>query len=276
MAEELLKIEGLTVTFGGLAAVDGVSLSAREGERCAIVGESGSGKSVLARSVIGLAGAGSISTGRIDFMGRSLLGLSEAALAKIRGSAVSLMVQDAQSALNPVYRVGAQIMETAALKSPRLNSGSSSRPLFLRSPGERRRLRDIAMELLCEVGLHDPERCFRSYPHQLSGGMRQRVMLAMAVVGSPKLLIADEPTTAMDAVIQKQILGRLAESAKKRGSALILISHDLHLVGELADTLVVMYAGRVMESGPAGLIMSRPANPYTRDLLAAAPRIGAP
>jgi oligopeptide/dipeptide ABC transporter ATP-binding protein len=274
---DLLAISNLRVCFGSLAAVDGVSLSVGRGSIAAIVGESGSGKSVLARSVLGLAGRGSKTTGRIDFLGRDMTKLSEAELASLRGTEVSLMVQDAQSALNPVYRVGTQILETLALKHPDFRGGAGAwLPLFLRRGAARARMRGAAMDLLAEVGLDDPDGSYRAFPHQLSGGMRQRVMLAMAILGSPKLLIADEPTTALDVVIQKRILERLVESAKKRGSSVILISHDLHLVGELADSLIVLYAGRVMESGPAKEVLANPANPYTRDLLAVTPRVDTP
>lgn len=277
MNGDLLAISNLKVSFGDLVAVDSVSVNVEKGGIVAIVGESGSGKSVLARSVIGLAGDKAQTSGRIDFLGRSLVGLAESVFASIRGAEVSLMVQDAQSALNPVYRIGTQIIETLALKHPDFKARRGfCRPLILRGRAEKLKLRQIALELLDEVGLGDPEWCFRAFPHQLSGGMRQRVMLAMAMLGLPKLLIADEPTTALDVVIQKQILGGLVASARKRSSAVILISHDLHLVGELADTLVVMYAGRVMESGPAARILAKPANPYTRDLLAVTPRAGTP
>jgi oligopeptide/dipeptide ABC transporter ATP-binding protein len=273
MPEKLLTISDFKVRFGGVWAVDGVSLSVSRGEILAIVGESGSGKSVLARSVLGLAGVGAKISGRIAFLGQELTALKEAELSNLRGSELSLMVQDAQSALNPVYKVGAQLLETVALKHP-LFKDSSKLPLIFRRRAERARMRQAALELLFEAGLSDPEGCYQSYPHQLSGGMRQRVMLAMAVLGSPKLLIADEPTTALDVVTQKQILEKLALGARKRGSSVVLISHDLHLVGELADSLVVLYAGRVMESGPAKKVLESPANPYTRDLLSATPKIG--
>jgi oligopeptide/dipeptide ABC transporter ATP-binding protein len=276
-SEELLEIKDLRVRFGDLPVLEGVSLKARRGEVLAIVGESGSGKSVLARSVLGLAGRGAKASGSVRFSGRELLGLGDKALSRVRGREISLMVQDAQSALNPVYRIGSQLMETVALKSPAREKGRGAGSRFSRLFLGGRREKDVrreAAELLEEAGLG--MECFQAFPHQLSGGMRQRAMLALAMAGRPRLLIADEPTTALDVVIQKQILGGLVESARRRGASVILISHDLHLVGEWADSLVVLYAGRVMESGPAGGILAAPANPYTRDLLAATPRAGTP
>jgi oligopeptide/dipeptide ABC transporter ATP-binding protein len=268
---DLLAITNLGVHFGALEILGGVSLSVGRGQIAAIVGESGSGKSVLARSVLGLAGRGARVSGSVKLLGEELTSLGEAALTELRGGTVSLMVQDAQSALNPVYRIGAQMMEMLALKHPRFSAEAVPLLDFGRRRRRRAEMRLAALELLDEVGMENPQECFRAFPHQLSGGMCQRVMLAMAMLGGPRLLIADEPTTALDVVMQKQILGRLVESARRRLSSVILISHDLHLVGELADELIVFYAGRIMEQGPAARVLSRPANPYTRGLLASTP-----
>jgi oligopeptide/dipeptide ABC transporter ATP-binding protein len=283
MTTDLLTISDLTVTFGDLIALDGASLTVGQGRVVAIVGESGSGKSVLARSVLGLVGGGAKVEGRISFRAREseapieLTELTEPALNRVRGAAISLMVQDAQSALNPVYRIGSQIMETLILKRPEFASLRSWERLGLfRSPNRRSRLREAALRLLADAGLDDPEECFRAFPHQLSGGGRQRVMLALAALSDPCLLITDEPTTALDVVIQSQILTRLVEGVRRRGSSLMLISHDLHLVGELADEIVVLYAGRIMENGPAGEVLANPAHPYTQALLASTPRFDTP
>jgi oligopeptide/dipeptide ABC transporter ATP-binding protein len=273
----LLSISDLKVSFGNQLVLNGLNLSVRPGETVALVGESGSGKSVLARSILGLVGPGGRVEGQIDFLGRQLTSLPESALTKLRGAEISLMVQDSQSALNPAYRIGGQIMEMLALKRPEFSSkpglfrrGSSSRKDY------RNRLKQMALEMLLEVDMNDPEECFYAFPHQLSGGMRQRATLAMAMLSDPKLLIADEPTTALDVVIQKQILRRLVQGARKRSSAVILISHDLHLVGELADSLVVLYAGKIMEYGPTFSVLNNPGHPYTRALSSVMPQPDSP
>jgi oligopeptide/dipeptide ABC transporter ATP-binding protein len=178
------------------------------------------------------------------------------------------MVQDSMSSLDPVWRVGSQLMETLALKSPR-PAAALWRSRLIKGRAPKAAIRELALEALAEAGLEDPEERFDAFPHQLSGGQRQRVAMALALAGDPDLLVADEPTTALDVVTQRRLMNRLVASVRQRGAALVLISHDLALVGELADDLVVLYAGRVMETGPAAEILSSPAHPYTRALLSA-------
>jgi oligopeptide/dipeptide ABC transporter ATP-binding protein len=245
----LLEVEDLHVAFGDAHAVDGVSFSVERGETLAVVGESGSGKTVTALSVMGLLAApGRISAGDVRLAGRSLVGLPDADYRALRGRDLAMVFQDPSSALNPVQRVGAQVAEAIAV-----HGGSAT-----------------AEDVLTSVGF-PPQRA-REYPHQLSGGLRQRVMLAMALANSPSVLIADEPTTALDVTTQAQILELLA--AQHDARAMVLVTHDLGVVAGLADRVVVMYAGRVVECGPVDEIFAAPRHPYTRALLAATPRLG--
>ena len=258
----LLEVRDLRTYFhtedGVARAVDGVSLEVERGEVLGVVGESGCGKSVTSLSIMGLVEApGRIEDGsRIRFGGRELTGLSEKELRAIRGNDIAMIFQEPMTSLNPVYPVGDQVGEAL-----RLHRGLSKKEARAR-----------AVELLRLVGIPVPERRVDEYPHQLSGGMRQRVMIAMALANEPDLLIADEPTTALDVTIQAQILELLLELRDRLGMGMVLVTHDLGVVAEVADRVVVMYAGQVVEEGPVEALFDRPAHPYTRGLLAAIPR----
>jgi peptide/nickel transport system ATP-binding protein len=259
----LLEVSNLRTQFdtpdGTVRAVEGLSFEVEAGETVAIVGESGCGKSVTSMSILRLIPEppGRV-TGSVRFQGRELLALPEAEIRDIRGNAISMIFQEPMTSLNPVLTVGHQIGETL-----RLHQGLSARA------AERR-----AVEMLVLVGIPAPERRVREYPHQLSGGMRQRVMIAMALACNPKLLIADEPTTALDVTIQAQILDMMRELKTRLGSAIMLITHDLGVVAEMAERVVVMYAGRKVEEASVEDIFARPLHPYTRGLLGAVPRLG--
>jgi oligopeptide transport system ATP-binding protein len=255
-----LEVDGLRVEFGQLPAavqaVHRVSFSVAAGETVAVVGESGSGKSVTGLAVMGLVDLpGRITEGDVRLAGKPLIGLPESEYRRVRGRELAMVFQDPASALNPVQRVGVQIAEAARVH------GAS-----------RRRARTSALEMLERVGVTPAARRARAYPHQLSGGMRQRVMLAMALVNRPQVLIADEPTTALDVTTQAQILELLAELQAEMGLALVLVSHDLGVVAGVADRVLVMYAGRIVEEGPADRIFAAAGHPYTRGLLASVPR----
>jgi len=259
----LLEVENLQTHFGTpdgvVRAVEGVSLYVNAGETLGIVGESGCGKSVTAMSILRLIQEppGKIA-GAIRFEGRNLLEVSEQEMREIRGNAISMIFQEPMTSLNPVLTVGRQIGETL-----QLHQGLSSRDAENR-----------AVEMLVLVGIPAPERRVREYPHQLSGGMRQRVMIAMALACNPKLLIADEPTTALDVTIQAQILDLMRDLKKRLGSAIMLITHDLGVVAEMCQRVVVMYAGRKVEEGAVEEIFARPMHPYTRGLLGSVPKLG--
>ena len=259
----LLEIENLQTHFrtrdGVNRAVDGVSFTVEAGETVAIVGESGCGKSVTASSVLRLIPEppGKIK-GSIRFEGVDLLKLDERAMRDIRGNQISMVFQEPMTSLNPVLTVGRQIGETL-----RLHQGLG------REAAERR-----AVEMLRLVRIAEPERRAREYPHQLSGGMRQRVMIAIALACNPKLLIADEPTTALDVTIQAQILDLMSELKQRVGAAIILITHDLGVVAEIAERVLVMYAGRKVEEAPVGELFRSPRHPYTQGLLGALPKLG--
>jgi peptide/nickel transport system ATP-binding protein len=259
----LLEIENLQTHFrtpdGVNRAVDGVSFTVEAGETVAIVGESGCGKSVTASSVLRLIPEppGKIK-GSIRFEGVDLLKLDERAMRNIRGNQISMVFQEPMTSLNPVLTVGRQIGETL-----RLHQGLG------REAAERR-----AVEMLRLVRIAEPERRAREYPHQLSGGMRQRVMIAIALACNPKLLIADEPTTALDVTIQAQILDLMSELKQRVGAAIILITHDLGVVAEIAERVLVMYAGRKVEEAPVGELFRSPRHPYTQGLLGALPKLG--
>ena len=259
----LLAVENLHVHFrtadGVLRAVDGVSLQVDEGQTLAIVGESGSGKSVTANSILRLIPEppGRIA-GSIRFQGTDLLKLPDRAMRDIRGNEISMIFQEPMTSLNPVLTVGRQIGETL-----RMHQGLD------RQAAERR-----AIEMLTMVGIPEPARRVREYPHQLSGGMRQRVMIAMALACNPKLLIADEPTTALDVTIQAQILQLMLDLKRRVGAAIILITHDLGVVAEIAERVMVMYAGRKVEEAPVAELFRSPRHPYTQGLLGAVPRLG--
>jgi peptide/nickel transport system ATP-binding protein len=259
----LLEVEGLRTSFtveaGEFAAVDGVSFSLEAGRTLGLVGESGCGKSVTALSIMGLvpAPAGRITAGAIRLDGVDLLQLSSAAMRELRGDRISMIFQEPMTSLNPAFTVGEQIVEGI------LRHRKSSR--------EAAKAR--TMEMLRRVHIPSPERRFDDYPHRLSGGMRQRVMIAMALACEPKLLIADEPTTALDVTIQAQILDLMRTLREETGTAIILITHDLGVVAELADEVAVMYAGRIVERAPVEALFARPQHPYTVGLLGSIPRL---
>ncbi len=259
----LLSIDGLTTHFrterGVVRAVDGVSFDVRSGETVAVVGESGSGKSVTALSVLRLIAdpPGRIVSGEVRFDGVDLVTLSDPEMRAVRGNRIAMIFQEPMSSLNPALTIGMQVAEPL------------NRHRGMGWPEARRH----AVELLRKVQIPDPEKRLDSYPHQFSGGMRQRVMIAMALACGPRLLIADEPTTALDVTVQSQILSLLKALTRETGAALILITHDLGVVARYADRVNVMYAGRIVESGPAGAIYARPRHPYTRGLMASIPRL---
>ncbi|MDE2851112.1 MAG: ABC transporter ATP-binding protein [Acidobacteriota bacterium] len=265
MAEPLLRVENLNVAFrsgfGGrppVRAVNSVSLEVAAGETLAIVGESGSGKSVTALSILRLIpDPGRIEKGRILFEGRDLLALDEAGIRAVRGNRIAMIFQEPMSSLNPVLTIGRQVAE----------------PLRLHRGLKRREALDQAVDLLRSVAIPDAEKRLGDYPHQFSGGMRQRVMIAMALACHPRLLIADEPTTALDVTVQAQILELLKERTRESDSALILITHDLGVVARYADRVAVMYGGRIVESGPAAALYADPRHPYTQGLLRSVPRL---
>jgi len=260
----LLEVENLQTHFrtpdGINRAVDGVSFVVNEGETLAIVGESGCGKSVTAMSILRLIPEppGKIA-GSIKFMGKELLNMSDKEMRAIRGDAISMIFQEPMTSLNPVLKIRRQLSETLRLHQNITKEQASARSL----------------ELMNLVGIAEPERRLDEYPHQLSGGMRQRVMIAMALACDPKLLIADEPTTALDVTIQAQILDLMADLKHKIGAAIVLITHDLGVVAEVAERVMVMYAGRKVEEAPVKELFANPLHPYTQGLLGAVPKLGA-
>ncbi|MGW1375168.1 ABC transporter ATP-binding protein [Streptomyces sp. NPDC002446] len=258
--EPVLRVRDLTVTFrtprGPVRAVDGLDFEVRGGRTLGIVGESGSGKSVTSLAVMGLH-TGAAVTGSITLGGRELTGLPERERNRLRGSRMAMIFQDPLSSLHPYYTVGEQIAE-----HHRVHCGS-----------RRRAARERAVEALAEVGIPEPRRRARDYPHQFSGGMRQRVMIAMALVCEPELLIADEPTTALDVTVQAQILELLARLQQERGLAVVLITHDLGVVARVAHEVLVMYGGRAVERADVDDLFAAPAHPYTRGLLDSLPRL---
>jgi peptide/nickel transport system ATP-binding protein len=264
MSEPLLRVDGLKTYFftdtAVVRAVDGVSFEVNPGETLAVVGESGSGKSVTALSILRLVAdpPGRIVDGRILFRGRDLLALSNPAMRLVRGKEISMIFQEPMTSLNPVYSVGEQIVETVVLHEKLHRKAAKAR----------------AIQMLERVGIPGASERIDQYPHQLSGGMRQRVMIAMALACRPSVVIADEPTTALDVTIQAQILELLKELQREMGMAVILITHDLGVVAETADRVAVMYAGQVAEYCDVKAAFSRPLHPYTAGLQASLPRLG--
>ncbi len=271
----LLELRNLTVEFpspqGRVAAVRDLSLTLDAGQTLALVGESGSGKSVTALAIMGLLPPQARFSGEVLFDGRELTTARPAELQKLRGARMAMIFQEPMTALNPVMRVGDQIAE-AVLAHPQVRARASGNAL-LPAAGARAQARERAIAALREVAIPEPERRWRDYPHQLSGGQRQRVMIAMAIVNRPALLIADEPTTALDVTVQAQILELLADLRRRLGLAMLFVSHDLAVVSRVSDRIAVMYAGRVVESGGARQLFERPAHPYTRGLLGSIPTL---
>ncbi len=266
MSAPLLSVRDLRVGFateaGLVQAVDGVSFEVRPGEVLAVVGESGSGKSVAAQTIVGLTRSRNARIeGSVELAGEELTGASDATLRRLRGDRVAMVFQDPMTSFNPVYRIGRQIGEAIAAH---------------RDGVSRAEARAQVVELLGAVGIPDPERRVDDYPHEFSGGMRQRAMIAMALALEPDLLIADEPTTALDVTIQAQILALIEKLHRERGLATILITHDLGVVAEVADRVLVMYAGRVVEEGTLDEIFYDPQHPYTWGLLGSLTRIDRP
>ena len=262
MSEYLLEVRNLQTRFelfrGTVKAVDGVDFTLREGEILGLVGESGGGKSVTGFSLLGLIDPpGRIAAGEVIFRGENLLEKSEEEMRRIRGKEISMIFQDPMTSLNPLQTIGRQIDEMLALHTPL-------------SPADRRKR---SLELLREVGIPNPEDRLENYPHQFSGGMRQRVVIAIALAANPKLIIADEPTTALDVTVQAQILALMENLVKRFGSALILITHDLAVVSEMTHRVAVMYCGRVVEEGPTRELVHNPFHPYTKGLLESIPRL---
>ena len=259
----LLEVRDLHTRFatdaGELSAVDGVSFRVEAGKTLAIVGESGCGKSVTALSIMGLLPqpAGRIGAGSVRFEGRELIGLPQRELQDLRGNAMAMIFQEPMSSLNPAFTIGEQIVETLMRHRPMTRPQAQAR----------------ALDVLRQVRMAAPEQRLFEYPHKLSGGMRQRAMIAMALACEPRLLIADEPTTALDVTIQAQILDLLRTLQKETGTAIVLITHDLGVVAEMADHVLVMYAGQVVERSHVHAIFSEPQHPYTVGLLGALPRV---
>ena len=262
MSEYLLEVKNLKTCYelfrGTVKAVDGVDFTLKTGEILGIVGESGGGKSVTGFSLLGLIDApGRITGGEILFRGEDLLKKSEEEMRRIRGKEISMIFQDPMTSLNPLQTIGRQIDEMLALHTD------------LSSAGRRARI----LELLNEVGIPTPEDRLDCYPHQFSGGMRQRVVIAIALAANPRLIIADEPTTALDVTVQAQILKLMENLVKKFGSALILVTHDLAVVSEMTHRVVVMYCGKIVEEAPTAELIRAPRHPYTKGLLGSIPRI---
>ncbi len=260
----LLEVADLAVTFaaesGPVAAVREVSFALGPGETLGIVGESGSGKSQILLAILGLLAANGRAAGSARFRGRDLLKLPEAELDRLRGAAISMIFQDPMTSLNPYLRVGTQLTEV--LVKHRGMDGSAARL--------------AAVEMLEQVRIPDARRRLRLYPHEFSGGMRQRVMISMALLCQPALLLADEPTTALDVTVQAQVLELLADLTRRMRTAVVLVTHDLGVVAGLCDRVIVLYGGRIMESGPVDDIFAAPRHPYTRGLLESTPRLEGP
>ena len=260
----LLAVQNLGVQLqtqrGPAAAVRELSFSLEKGQTLGLIGESGCGKSITAMALMGLLPERSLTSGSIAFDGQELVGLPDAAMRRLRGNRIGMIFQEPMTALNPVHTIGHQVAE----------------PLMLHRGATARAARQQAIELLERVGITDAARRADAYPHQFSGGQRQRITIAMALACGPDLLIADEPTTALDVTIQGQILDLIADLVQERGMALLLISHDLGVIAENVAHMLVMYGGRVMESGPTATVFAGMRHPYTRGLFGARPQLGAP
>ena len=250
---DLVRVSGLTVKVAGELAVRGVDLAITAGQRVGLVGESGAGKSLTARSITGVPPAGAVLGGRVVVGDRDIVGMDETELAEVRRDWFGFVPQDAGSALNPLMRVGRQIEESLGMN----RAGSTH----------------SVSALLEELGFPDPASAMRAYPHQLSGGQRQRVLIAIALASSPKVLVADEPTTALDVTVQLEVLNALVRAVDERRLALLFVTHDLPVVAALCDHVLVMYAGKIVESGPVERVIGDPCHPYTMALINAIPRM---
>ena len=263
MEEKILEVQDLSTSFkterGWLKAIDGVSFDVYSGEMLGIVGESGCGKSVTSQSILRLYEEKSTTrySGTVSFDGQNLFDLPEKEMQKIRGQEISMVFQDALSSLNPVFTVGNQIMES----------------LRIHQDMGKKEAKEKAIDLLDQVGIPDPQRRFYQYPFELSGGMRQRVMIAVALACGPRILIADEPTTALDVTIQAQIMDLIVDMNRKLQMGVMLITHDLAVVAETCQRVIVMYLGQIVEEGSVEDIFDRPIHPYTRGLMASVPRL---
>ncbi|MHA6692913.1 ABC transporter ATP-binding protein [Devosia sp. A449] len=260
----LIAIKDLTVDFedraGFIRALHGVSFTVERGEALGVVGESGCGKSITWLAALGLLGNRARSGGSVRLAGQELIGADDDTLSGLRGSRIAMIFQDPSSSLNPLLRIGAQLLEALALHQNMRGAAA----------------RAEAARLLDRVGIPNAQSRLNAYPHELSGGMNQRVMIAMALAGKPEMLVADEPTTALDATIQAQILGLLDDLRREENMGLVLISHDLEMVSEMTERVLVMYAGRIVEDSPTTILFDRPAHPYTRGLIAALPDLNGP
>src|ERR1700723_1173932 len=252
----LLRIDNLNIRFGETHAVRGLSLALGEGESLGLVGESGSGKSATALAILGLLGEAAAVEGAVEFGGRNLLALAPEAMRRLRGREIGIIFQEPMTALNPVMPVGEQIAEAVRAHNSELS---------------RRVIRDQVLQAMTAVALPNPAARYGDYPHQFSGGQRQRILIAMAIVNRPRLLIADEPTTALDVTVQAQILELLKTLRERFGLAMLFISHDLAVVAQVADRVAVMRHGLIVEEAPRGVLFSNPLHPYTRSLLGAMP-----
>lgn len=272
MKPQLLEVDDFHLSFdtfdGESKVLDGISLSLKDGETLGIVGETGCGKSVLARSVMALnpVPPARVLTGSIRFRGSEILGASEADMRNLRGRKISMIFQDPASYLNPLLTIGSQMVD--ALRGQHSTGGH-------KTPA-RSELLKTAADMLAQVGLPEPGRLLRSYPHQSSGGMRQRILIAMALSGNPDLLIADEPTTALDVTVQAQVLALIASQVKSRSLSLIMITHDLGVVSAVCERIAVMYAGTIVESGSTIDVLDDPLHPYSKGLISAVPDIDRP
>ena len=248
-----LKVDNLQVSFRGRQVVKGISFEIPPGARVGLIGESGSGKSVTALALMGLLGEGAKISGSVSLEGQELLSLTDRQMARLRGAKIGMIFQEPMTALDPTMRVGKQVAEVLALHQ-----------------GGRRGKRQEVIKMLERVGLPAPEQSASAFPHQLSGGQRQRVMMAMALINAPQLLICDEPTTALDVTVQAKVLRLLDKELSRSASACLFISHDLAVVNQICDYLLVMYQGQIVERGPLQQVLAQPKHPYTRGLLATA------
>lgn len=248
-----LKVDNLQVSFRGRQVVKGISFEIPPGARVGLIGESGSGKSVTALALMGLLGEGAKISGSVSLEGQELLSLTDRQMARLRGAKIGMIFQEPMTALDPTMRVGKQVAEVLALHQ-----------------GGRRGKRQEVIKMLERVGLPAPEQSASAFPHQLSGGQRQRVMMAMALINAPQLLICDEPTTALDVTVQAKVLRLLDKELAESASACLFISHDLAVVNQICDYLLVMYQGQIVERGPLQQVLAQPKHPYTRGLLATA------